>query len=83
MGFLDVLSKAAPGINAVSGIAGGVVSALTGTHNQRKMARYQQKLQMELNEQQQKFARENAVMSIKSTLKLLFTLSIFNFRNFT
>ena len=60
MGFLDVLSKAAPGINAVSGIAGGVVSALTGTHNQRKMARYQQKLQMELNEQQQKFACENA-----------------------
>ena len=60
MGFLDVLSKAAPGINAVTGIAGGVVSALTGTHKQRKMARYQQKLQMELNEQQQKFARENA-----------------------
>ena len=60
MGFLDVLSKAAPGISAVSGIAGGLVSALTGTHNQRKMARYQQKLQMELNEQQQKFARENA-----------------------
>lgn len=60
MGFLDTLSSAAPGLNAVSGIAGGLVSALTGSHNQRKMARYQQKLQMELNEQQQKFARQNA-----------------------
>lgn len=60
MGFLDSLTKGANTVSAVSGAVGGVSSLLFGQSQQRKAARYQQKLQMELNAQQQQYARENA-----------------------
>lgn len=61
MGFLDKFSTGASAASSAVGALGGVSSLLFGASQQRKAARYQQKLQMELNEQQQRFARANAL----------------------
>lgn len=61
MGFLDKFSSGASAASSAVGAVGGVASLLFGASQQRKAARYQQRLQMELNEQQQRFARANAL----------------------
>ena len=60
MGLLDKLSTGASAASSAVGAIGGISSLLFGQSQQRKAARYQQQLQMELNQQQQQFARENA-----------------------
>ena len=60
MGFLDNFSKGAGAVSSVVGALGGVSSLIFGGSRQREQARYQMRLQQELNEQQQQYARENA-----------------------
>lgn len=60
MGFLDKLSTGAGAASSAVGALGGVASLIFGGSQQRKQARYQMRLQQQLNEQQQQFARENA-----------------------
>ena len=60
MGFLDKLSTGASAASSAVGAIGGVASLIFGGSQQRKQARYQMRLQQQLNEQQQQFARENA-----------------------
>lgn len=60
MGFLDKLSSGASAASGIVGAVGGLGSLIFGNSRQKSMARYQQKLQMQLNEQQQQYARENA-----------------------
>ena len=60
MGILDKLSSGASAASGIVGAAGGLASLIFGNSRQKSMSRYQQKLQMQLNEQQQQFARENA-----------------------
>ena len=60
MGFLDNFSKGASAASSVVGAFGGVSSLIFGGSKQREQARYQMRLQQELNEQQQQYARENA-----------------------
>lgn len=60
MGLLDKISTGASAASSAVGAIGGISSLLFGQSQQRKAARYQQQLQMELNQQQQQFARENA-----------------------
>lgn len=62
MSFLDDLGKGSSIASSAVGAIGGLSSLIFGGSQQRKAARYQQKLQMELNEQQQQFARENATI---------------------
>lgn len=61
MGFLDKLSTGSSAASNVVGAIGGAASLLFGGSMQRKQAKYQAELQMKLNEQQQQFARENAL----------------------
>lgn len=71
MGLLDKISTgasaAASGVSAI----GGLSSLIFGQSQQRKAARYQQKLQMELNEQQQRFARTNALVDYQRQRQLV------------
>lgn len=60
MGFLDKLSTGASAASSAVGAVGGVASLLFGVSQQRKQARYQMRLQQQLNAQQQQYARENA-----------------------
>lgn len=60
MGFLDNLSKGVGAASSAVGLVGGVSSLIFGGSRQREQARYQMRLQQELNEQQQQYARENA-----------------------
>ena len=60
MGFLDNLSKGVGTASSAVGLVGGVSSLIFGGSRQRDQARYQMRLQQELNEQQQQYARENA-----------------------
>lgn len=60
MGFLDNLSKGVGAASSAVGLVGGVSSLIFGASRQREQARYQMRLQQELNEQQQQYARENA-----------------------
>lgn len=60
MGFLDKLSTGAGAASSAVGAIGGVASLIFGGSQQRKMARFQMRLQQQLNEQQQRFAREDA-----------------------
>lgn len=60
MGFLDNLSTGASAASSAVGAVGGVASLLFGGSQQRKQARYQMRLQQQLNAQQQQYARENA-----------------------
>lgn len=60
MGFLDNLSKGFGIASSAVGTLGGVSSLIFGGSKQREQARYQMRLQQELNEQQQQYARENA-----------------------
>lgn len=60
MGFLDNFSSGASAASSAVGAIGGVASLIFGGSKQRKQARYQMRLQQQLNEQQQQFARENA-----------------------
>lgn len=60
MGFLDKLSTGAGAASSAVGAIGGVASLFFGGSQQRKQARYQMRLQQQLNEQQQRFAREDA-----------------------
>lgn len=61
MGFLDKLSTGSSAASNAVGAIGGAASLLFGGSMQRKQAKYQAELQMKLNEQQQQFARENAL----------------------
>lgn len=61
MGFLDKLSTGSSAASNAVGALGGAASLLFGGSMQRKQAKYQAELQMKLNEQQQQFARENAL----------------------
>ena len=61
MGFLDKLSTGSSSASNAVGAIGGAASLLFGGSMQRKQAKYQAELQMKLNEQQQQFARENAL----------------------
>jgi hypothetical protein len=56
MGALDVLN----GISSGVGIAGGLTSLIFGQSQARKQARYQQKMQLQLMDKQQQYAKENA-----------------------
>lgn len=60
MGFLDNLSKGLGSASSAVGLVGGVSSLIFGGSRQREQARYQMRLQQELNAQQQQYARENA-----------------------
>lgn len=60
MGFLDNLSTGASAASSGVSAIGGVASLLFGGSQQRKQARYQMRLQQQLNAQQQQYARENA-----------------------
>lgn len=60
MGFLDNLSKGFGIASSAVGTLGGVSSLIFGGSKQLQQARYQMRLQQELNEQQQQYARENA-----------------------
>lgn len=60
MGFLDKFSTGASASSSAVGAVGGVASLLSGGSLQRKQARYQMRLQQQLNAQQQQYARENA-----------------------
>lgn len=60
MGFLDNLSSGFGIASSAVGTLGGVSSLFFGGSRQRDQARYQMRLQQELNEQQQQYARENA-----------------------
>lgn len=60
MGFLDNLSRGAGAASSAVGALGGVASLIFGGSRQRAQALYQMRLQQELNEQQQQYARENA-----------------------
>lgn len=60
MGFLDNLSKGIGAASSAVGLVGGVSSLIFGGSRQREQARYQMRLQQELNAQQQQYARENA-----------------------
>lgn len=60
MGFLDKFSTGASAASSAVGAVGGVASLLFGGSQQRKQARYQMRLQQQLNAQQQQYARENA-----------------------
>lgn len=71
MGFLDKLSTGASAASSAVGAIGGISSLLFGASQQRKAARYQQKLQMELNEQQQRFARTNALTDYQRQRELI------------
>lgn len=61
MGFLDKFSTGSSAASNAVGAIGGAASLLFGGSMQRKQAKYQAELQMKLNEQQQQFARENAL----------------------
>lgn len=63
MGLLDKLSKGAGVASSAVGVLGGVASLISGGSQQRKQARYQMQLQQQLNEQQQRFAREDAAIT--------------------
>ena len=63
MGFLDNLSKGVGAASSAVGLIGGVSSLLFGGSRQREQARYQMRLQQELNAQQQQYARENAAIA--------------------
>lgn len=54
-------SNIAGGISGITGALGGIGSLLFGSSMQRKAMRYQQKLQMELMQKQQEYARENSL----------------------
>lgn len=56
MGAHDILN----GISSGVGIAGGLTSLIFGQSQARKQARYQQKLQLQLMDKQQQYAKENA-----------------------
>lgn len=56
-GFANI----AGGISGITGALGGIGSLLFGSSMQRKAMRYQQKLQMELMQKQQEYARENSL----------------------
>ena len=71
MGLLDKLSTGASAASSAVGAIGGISSLLFGASQQRKAARYQQKLQMELNEQQQRFARTNALTDYQRQRELI------------
>ena len=60
MGFLDNLTKGVGAASSSVGLVGGVSSLIFGGSRQREQARYQMRLQQELNAQQQQYARENA-----------------------
>lgn len=60
MGFLNKLVKGSSAASGIVGAVGGLGSLIFGNSRQKSVARYQQKLQMELNAQQQQYARENA-----------------------
>lgn len=60
MGFLDNFSQGVGAASSAVGLVGGVSSLIFGGSKQREQARYQMRLQQELNEQQQQYARENA-----------------------
>lgn len=60
MGFLDNLSTGVGAASSAVGLVGGVSSLIFGGSRQREQARYQMRLQQELNAQQQQYARENA-----------------------
>lgn len=63
MGFLEKLSTGAGAASSAVGALGGVASLIFGGSQQRKQARYQMQLQQQLNEQQQRFAREDAAIT--------------------
>lgn len=71
MGLLDKLSTGASAASYGVGAIGGISSLLFGASQQRKAARYQQKLQMQLNEQQQRFARNNALTDYQRQRELI------------
>lgn len=71
MGLLDKISTGASAASSAVGAIGGISSLLFGASQQRKAARYQQKLQMELNEQQQRFARTNALTDYQRQRELI------------
>lgn len=71
MGLLDKISTGASAASSAAGAIGGISSLLFGASQQRKAARYQQKLQMELNEQQQRFARTNALTDYQRQRELI------------
>lgn len=60
MGFLDNLSTPVGAASSAVGLVGGVTSLIFGGSRQREQARYQMRLQQDLNAQQQQYARENA-----------------------
>lgn len=71
MGLLDKISTGASAASSAVSAIGGISSLLFGPSQQRKAARYQQKLQMELNEQQQRFARTNALTDYQRQRELI------------
>lgn len=71
MGLLDNISTGASAASSAVSAIGGISSLLFGPSQQRKAARYQQKLQMELNEQQQRFARTNALTDYQRQRELI------------
>lgn len=71
MGLLDKISTGASAASSAVSAIGGISSLLFGSSQQRKAARYQQKLQMELNEQQQRFARTNALTDYQRQRELI------------
>lgn len=56
-GFANI----AGGISGITGALGGIGSLLFGSSMQRKAMRYQHKLQLELMQKQQDYARENSL----------------------
>lgn len=70
MGFLDNLSKGFGIASSAVGTLGGVSSLIFGGSKQREQARYQMRLQQELNEQQQQYARENAATAFNRQRQL-------------
>lgn len=66
-GFANI----AGGISGITGALGGIGSLLFGTSMQRKAMRYQQKLQMELMQKQQDYARENSLTDYERQRSML------------
>lgn len=56
MGAMDILNPISTGV----GIVGGLSSLIFGQSQARKQARYQQRMQLQLMEKQQQYAKENA-----------------------
>ena len=56
MGAMDILNPISAGV----GIVGGLSSLVFGQSQARKQARYQQRMQLQLMEKQQQYAKENA-----------------------